>query len=214
MFSRARSSFFVTGLCAAAAALALAQEPDDAKAGAVEPPLRLFAEHAGAEVPVTLDQPVTLGGVTFTLRARAQRHLQTADFAVEYPQNYHFEYEADDLDMWTLTGADASLMVFVAQQQMAPQDFLDSHVGSMQEQFPGSTVAPATMTLEGAAQRGKRVLMTIGGTRLTQEVYALATRGGGVLLLVVQDSPPDGQAASAEAGALKALVSRTFARRG
>lgn len=211
MTSRSRVSFIVTGIAASAAAFALAQEAAP-MTGTSEPPLQLYAEHGGAEVAVTLDQPVTIGGATFTLRARANRLLGARDFEVQYPSNYHFEYQDDELHMWTLTGADASLMVFVTQQALEAEDFLAGHVDSMSGQFEGARVEATTLTLEGAEHAGKRVRMALGDSALTQEAYALPVSGGRVLMLLVQDSPGE-QAESAEARALKALVAKTFRRK-
>lgn len=193
-------------------AFALAQDAPPAPTGETEPPLLLYAEHAGAEVPVALDAPVTVGGATFTLRARAHRALETRAFQVHYPRTYHFEYELDGLHMWTLTGADASLMVFLTNEALDAREFLDNHVSSMAEQFEGAAVETTALSLEGTEQKGKRLRMTVGTTTLTQEAFALALPDGRALLLVVQDSPGE-RRSSAEADALRALVSKTFRRR-
>jgi hypothetical protein len=112
--------------------------------------------------------------------------------------------------MWTLTGNDASLMLFVTQQPLEPDAFLDGHVAAMAERFEGTKVEPATLALEAATLPGKRLRMSVSGSALTQSVFALEVKDGRVLLLVLQDSPDDPRAATAESQALQALVMKTF----
>jgi hypothetical protein len=205
---RRRAFLMFLGLAVTAGALAVAQ--DAPGPAVVEPPLLLFAECGGVEVPVALERPVTVGGATFTLHARDHRELRSDDFVLQYPAGYHFAYSDEgSMAMWTLTGSDATLMVFVTHAPMRSQALLDAQVAALARRFEGSTIGPCTLTLEGSARAGKRVRMPIGVTTQDQQAYAVALPDGRVLMVVIQDS--QGTAgATAEAQALQAQVTATF----
>ena len=218
------------GIAAAALALGgiipvpLAGQPDpaarDARDGAAttqaadeEPPLRFTLRLDGKDVPVHLDQPFHLDvngrAIEGRLMVAPTRRLSAAGVAFEYPRHMSFEVDREEpgVTIWTLDGNNSVVMLM----ELAAQVELDDLIEMFAAPHGGRDVRrePAQITLDGRALAGARLVLSMAGSQLRQDVFVLPSNQG-TLALIVQDTPAGDGRTSPETADVVALLERTL----
>jgi hypothetical protein len=207
------------GLTAAAGGVALALVAVVARGegeGAVdrgEPRLELYLEVDGREEPIELDRRVELpapgGKLTLVVRARPWRQLTLPALRLRYPRAYHFEHDRDEhLESWTLSGADAKLMLFhLAQSPDADAaQVAKLFAASTREQYGAQATAEAAppLALGGAKLPGERIRAALAGSiTIVQDVHARVHADGSCTVFVLQHSPTEAGEEPAESRLLR-----------
>ena len=205
----------------AAAVEAVERDPDPQDE---EPPLEFALEVGGKAVDVQLDRPATVdvGGkkVEVRLRAKPERLFRGGGVSFRYPRNHGFEVErepgGDGAVTWTFDGNDNVLILLRNAEPIDPDELSTDIVQSMAEQYgqDNTVMAPTKIKLGDREVAGTRVEVTLaaGGARLVQDVFAwqAAEGEGPTYAMIVQDSPPEPGATSAETKQVRELLAKTF----
>ena len=166
-----------------------------------EPPLELYLEVEGREVPIALDRKLELaapgGKLSLTLRGRPWRTLTLPTLTLRYPRAYHFEYVREEHhEQWTLNGSDTLAMLFHVPQAPGAEDgeVCQVFAQSMREQYGqnGRMEETAGLQLGGIELPGRRIRATLAGTiTIIQDVYARVHGDGSCTVVVLQHTPTD-----------------------
>jgi hypothetical protein len=196
-------------LAALVAAPALAGEAD-------EPPAAYFFELGGKAVPIELDKPFDLKALgsekSVTLRVGPNRKFTYAGVEFLYPRQYAWEAELEkNLATWTLSGNDCKVMVhrYPGISDVAPM--VNGIAQSMLKQFKleGQKPTDVKLELQGGKLTGKRIEILVATHRIFTEVYGMKSAGG-VVLLVLQDSPTESGGQSPERVEMGKLLAQSF----
>jgi len=187
--------------------------PGAAVDDSTEPPLLYTLEIDGKAHTVALDTPVTIAGdfkdPKVVLKASSTRRFNHGGVAFDYPAFFTWEasIEGPSEKTWTLSGNDFVIMVFEMPGPVSADEFSKG----MAEQFhEGRTRLSTTDRLIGGRKReGQLLRVSIAGTELRLEIYALPSKTGS-RLLVLQDSTGDDGAMSKEGAKAVALLSSSF----
>ena len=178
-----------------------------------EPPLQYTLEIDGKSHPVTLEKPLQIQGTlenpTITLSASSTREFPYGDIRFQYPSYFTWEAEIEGPRnaVWTLSGNDFKIMYFLESEDITIKEYLDAFV----EQFgkENCQVSKNKRKLGTTTYPGEKILIDLSGIELTMEVYLIPSKTGS-RLLVLQDSPAEGDPLSGEAAGTLKLMGQTF----
>jgi hypothetical protein len=111
------------------------------------------------------------------------RHFRYGQMAFDYPANFVWEADLSDpsLKMWTMDGADLSLMVFRSSFGYVSQEFAES----VADQFEDPEFTDIEHVFGGETITGTRLEVEIAGTLLIYEAYDVPVDVGGAILIVM-----------------------------
>lgn len=182
----------------------------------VEPSAAYFFDVAGKTVPVELDKafdPKALAAEkSVTLRVGPNRKFAYGGIEFLYPRQYTWEADVEPrLATWTLSGNDCKVMVHRYAGITDVGQVVDAIGASMLKQFKieGQKPAEVKLELQGHKLTGKRVEIVVATHRIFTDIYGLKV-GGGVVLLVLQDSPTEAGGPSAERIEMGKLLAQSF----
>lgn len=179
--------------------------------GTDEPTLRYSLFVDGEEFAIEPGKPIQLSGdfksPMVELRPGATRQFNYAGLSFEYPANYVWEAEPDpeSINMWTMDGADISLMVFESPYPFGAADFMDGLLDS----FGDADVQPAELSAGGLVLQGQRLLGQIFDEPIRYEAFNIPSDGTS-RLLVIMDTSDDPGAVSEDYEESVALLKSTF----
>lgn len=187
-----------------------------------EPPRQLVLTVDGKTVKARAGEKVRVGKgpdpIEMVVDLAPARHFDYAGLAFDYPEAYGYAVEAGaDLDVWTISGNDCTLMVFRYPQKPEPAEVLKEFHGDVAEQMgaTGQPSKPVTLAMNGRKLEGLEVRASARAGEVTQpivqEMYAFQTLDA-TMILVVQDVPAsDTGEHTEEYRKLRALLSETLA---
>jgi hypothetical protein len=168
----------------------LAGEADEAR----EPPMEFTIELDGRPAAIQLDRPLAVTPTTVstvTLRVAPTRRLRLRDLTLRYPRHYTFEYDPDGNGTWTLSGTDHVITITRASAgasaDQARMRTAAAIARAYQESGRSVKAAPVSRHLAAHDLTGTRVTLSVGETRIRQEIYGLKTREG-AYILTLQDT--------------------------
>ncbi|MGB0958478.1 MAG: hypothetical protein ACPGUF_08395, partial [Litorivicinus sp.] len=166
----------------------------------------------GAEFALQAGQPVEIAGEfknpTVVLRPGETRRFHYAGISFDYPAAYVWEAEPDpaSINLWTMDGADLSLMVFESPFPFSSEDFTNS----LLDTFEGAEVQGIEMQLGGHNLTGYRLLGSLFGEPIRYESLDIPTADG-ARLLVLMDSTEQADTVSTDYEKAVALLKQSFA---
>ncbi len=128
---------------------------------------------------------------TVQLEVKPYRTFEKYGVSFLFPED--FVYSVDDEDesvtIWSLDGADISLMVQRFNLEIEPEQLLDVLVPNIKEQYAQLDVVEESAQLEGHQQtfEGIKLIVQLGDVELVQDIYAFKNDEG-VFSVIVQDS--------------------------
>jgi hypothetical protein len=178
-----------------------------------EPPVVYSIDIDGKAYSVALGTPLRTEGIftnpTITLTAASTRHFGAVGIEFNYPAAFQWEadVEVENAKSWTLSGNDLKIMVF----QLSKGVTASSYGQAMVKQFgsENTTIKSTERTLGGKLLTGRILNTVIANTKITMEILEVPTKAN-PRFLVLQDNPPEGESASAEALSTLKMLSNTF----
>lgn len=206
------SAFLVfTGGCFASYLLSLpCAYADDT----TEPPVAYSIDIDGKPHSIDLGKPTVLKGTftnpSVTLTAASTRHFNTIGIEFDYPASFTWEadVEVESAQSWTLSGNDFKIMVFQLSKGVTAQSYAQAMVKQFGEEK--TTIASTERSLGEKTLSGKVLKTIIAKTEIRMEILEIPSNSKS-RLLVLQDSPPEGESMSKEAEATLNVVAKTFA---
>jgi len=157
----------------------------------------ITAEIGGKKVEVVISEKPTktfrYSGVTF-----------------DFPKDHIYAFQAaPNLDLWTLSGSDNIIMIFVT--QVEPEAFMKNMIQGVIEKYgKGNTkITKCEQDFGSVRVIGQRLTAILAQEKLTQELY-LVTNGRNRIILMLQDSPRDDGSETAETSGVRKLLKQTF----
>jgi hypothetical protein len=156
-----------------------------------------------AEVKGTFTNPKV------TLVPDAHRTFGYGGMAFAYPSNFAFEadFSTNGLKSWTLDGNNFVIMIHhYKAEEVAPADLAKV----MMQSFGGGTKSePVSRTFNGNQLAGVRILATVAGTSLIQDILALPAKNGS-RVLILQDLSPQEKVSDDESKQVLKLLGETL----
>ena len=179
-----------------------------------EPPVAYSINIDGKSHSIGLGKPVVLKGTfinpSVTLTAASTRHFNTIGIEFDYPASFTWEadVEVESAKSWTLSGNDFKIMVF----QLSKGVSAHSYAQAMVKQFGAekTKVDSIERTLGEKTLSGRILKTVIANTEIRMEILEIPSESTS-RLLVLQDSPPEGESVSKEAEATLDGFAKTFA---
>ena len=183
-----------------------------------EPPAEFVLETPAGPVEVVADAPfdLTVAGQTVraTLRPADTKRLDVGDVSFRYPADMSFVYDGSDprVFCWTLDGPKAGLTLIGHRNPLTlPSAAADLTFGALMNQFGDAArrEGDSSLRLGGRQVTGQRLIVTLAGTRIVQEVYGVAA-GEGAYVLILQDAPGEDGEPTAEMKSLRLRLDETW----
>ncbi len=177
----------------------------------IEPPDQYLLKVDGQEFPIELNKlsqlSVKFSNPKIILTVKPTKVFDYGGVYFEYPRYYTFEASLCNKNFkgWTLSGNDAKIMIYNYQTVVGHK----AMANIMLEQYGPQKckLEKCKMIIPNRVLHGTRVVAKIGKITLFQEIYSFKHASGSTLL-ILQDSPENEDAASAEATILMKMLKR------
>lgn len=126
---------------------------------------------------------------TVKLVLGSTRNFRYGGVSFDYPANFVWEADVSDpsFRMWTMDGADVSLMVFRTSFGFSAEEFVDS----LAEEFDSFESNPISQELGALKLQGQAVTTEVAQSVLTYDVFEVPSEVGSTLLILM-DATDDG----------------------
>jgi hypothetical protein len=179
-----------------------------------EPPLNYtlkIGDQSVRVVPgVAADVKGTFTDPKVTLVPDDHRTFGYGGMTFAYPSNFAFEadFSTDGLKFWTLDGNNFVIMIHHYEaEKVAPADL----AAVMKDSYgDGTKTEPVSHTFNGNKLAGIRILATVAGTSLIQDILALPAKKGS-RVLILQDLSPQEKVSDDESKQVFKLLGETLA---
>lgn len=179
-----------------------------------EPPIVYTLEINDQTVTLQPDTPLEVEGSfenpTLTLRVAQTRTLQAGGITFNYPAYFTFEADTSDPDVqtWTASGNDVTLMLFSFAEQVDARALAESTARALQAQ--DVKVEPTSVKLGQDERPGVKATMALLEKTVVQQVLTLPPTAEGSRLLVLQEVRKQGADEAAELGAALKVVASSL----
>ncbi len=181
--------------------------------GQQEPPMIYTLHIDGKTMPLTLGKPITLPGKydqpEVRIDASPTRTFPYGGLSFLYPA--HFGWEADindpDLQSWTLSGNNFTIMYFVFREVTTLEEFTQMLVGKFGKE--NTQVSETQRTWGTQNLKGSRLEVSLMDAGINMEVFAIPAQSG-TRLIAFQDTPPDKHGISSEGKTALQLLADSF----
>ncbi|MDD2999095.1 MAG: hypothetical protein PHV05_08555 [Candidatus Riflebacteria bacterium] len=155
------------------------------------------------ELPLKLDNP------KISLKLEPFKTFNYGGIYLQYPRYYTFEADLADKEasFWNLSGKQSILMI-----QKYPAEMDHKIMATMLKPRFGeenTTVGECSMNLNGIVTKGSKVVASIGGSSISQEIFSFKLNSGS-LLLILQNALNEKGEPSEEGQILRELLTSTF----
>lgn len=197
--------FFLSVLLAASAAFA---------AEAVEQ-TTLSVDGRAYTVPVGKPFLIKLGDrkVRLEIAPQTNRTFSEAGVSFSYPRECKMTVDEDDenVTLWTLEGADATLILQHYSTQIEPPSLLNVLVENLVKQYGKANVQQQKIRLSGKQRKyqGVRLATTLGGVDIVQNIITFANEQGG-FALILQDTGGEGENSSEDFRSMVDMLGKTL----
>lgn len=182
--------------------------------GTIEPPAQYVLKIAGEEFPIRLNEQMqlTIGtkGHNVLLTVKPTRIFNYGNVYFEYPHFYTFEADLEDpnIQMWTLSGNDAKIMIHRYRIVLTHQKFRNIMV----EQYGRNNckVEKCQIKINNKIIEGSKIYASIAGSIISQEIYSFRTNFGTTVLILQDGLSDDERSPSKEGIELKLLFEKMF----
>ena len=126
---------------------------------------------------------------TMKLELGSTRHFRYGGISFEYPANFVWEADVSDpsFRMWTMDGADVTLMVLRTSFGFTADEFVES----LADEFDSFESDPITQELGSLTLQGQAVTTEVAQSVLTYDVFEVPSEVGSTLLILM-DATDDG----------------------
>ena len=197
-------------LAVAAGTVGLATADDDPPVPAVAYTLIINGERH----EIVPDEPLKITGTlenpTVTLQVSKHRTFQAAGVGFEYPAYFTFEAETADPDVqtWTVSGNDVTVILFRFAERVSPADLAKSTADALEAKVTESQ--PLKLKLGEKDHFGVKTTISFASQALIQQTVSLPAGDKGSRILVIQEVRADNAAAAAEVPAIIKLLGSTL----
>ena len=165
------------------------------------------------EFPIELNRAkklsISISDPEVLLKVNQYKTFNYGGVFCKYPRHYTFEANLGNpkLKIWTLSGNDAKIIIqnySVSLDHKYLADLLAKNYGKK-----NCKVENCKLTFTDKTLQGTKVLATIAGNIISQQVFSLPTKEG-TTMLILQDSPSDDGGPSKEGIELNKLLNKYF----